>query len=50
MRLIGKEVAFGAAEQGLQHNNGMHPTGQSVNVIRQIERLRRCLPAGDTER
>jgi hypothetical protein len=31
-----KEMAFGAAVQELQHNNGMHPTGNSMDVIRSL--------------
>ena len=31
-------------------NNGMHPTGMSANVIRQLECLFQCFPAGDAGR
>jgi len=44
-------AAFGSSGDSKRNpNNGMHPTGNSVNVIRQIERLWRCLPAGDAGR
>jgi hypothetical protein len=33
-----------------QPNNGMHPTGESGNVIRQIGCLSQCFPAGDAGR
>jgi hypothetical protein len=43
-----KEIAFGAAEQELQHNNGMHPTGNSVDVTRildaSVNASRRVMP------
>jgi hypothetical protein len=29
-----------------QHNNGLHPTAKSVNVIRQLEGLIRCVRGG----
>jgi len=35
---------------GALPNNGMHPTGQSVDVIRQLECLCQCFPAGDAGR
>ena len=31
-------------------NNGMHPTGESANVIRQLECLCQSFPAGDAGR
>jgi hypothetical protein len=31
-------------------NNRMHPTGISIDVIRKVESLGRCLPAGDAGR
>jgi len=31
-------------------NNGMHPTGESANAIRQVECLSQCFPAGDAGR
>jgi len=34
----------------LQHNNGMHPTGNSMDVIRQLECLCQSFPAGDAGR
>jgi len=34
----------------LQHNNGMHPTGHSANVMRKIECFSQCFPAGDAGR
>ncbi len=36
--------------QRAKPNNGMHPTGVGVDAIRQVEGLRRCLPAGDAGR
>jgi len=36
--------------QKLQHNNGMHPTGNSMDVIRQLECLFQSFPAGDAGR
>ena len=37
-------------KNALQHNNGMHPTGQSADAIRQIECCFECFPAGDAGR
>jgi len=37
-------------KNALQHNNGMHPTGESANVRRKVECLSQCFPAGDAGR
>jgi hypothetical protein len=34
----------------LRHNNGMHPTGMSIDVIRKVGCLSQCFPAGDAGR
>jgi len=33
-----------------QPNNGMHPTGHSMDVMRKVECLFQCFPAGDAGR
>jgi len=36
--------------QGARPNNGMHPTGRSVNVMRKVECRSQSFPAGDAGR
>jgi hypothetical protein len=54
-RGIARQLSRGSAEkrsrsarrnQELQHNNGMHPTANSGNVIRQLEGLLHCVRGG----
>jgi len=44
-------AAFGSSGGGERNpNNGMHPTGNSVNVMRKVGCLLRFFPAGDAGR
>jgi hypothetical protein len=52
---IHRQPAHGSAEkqwrsvrrnEELQHNNGMHPTGMSVDVMREVRMLLAMLPGG----
>jgi len=44
-------AAFGSSgDSGRNPNNGMHPTGNSVDVIRKAGCSLQCFPAGDAER
>jgi hypothetical protein len=37
-------------KNALQHNNGMHPTGNSMDVMREARMPLSILPAGDAGR
>jgi len=44
-------AAFGSSGGGERNpNNGMHPTGNSVNVMRKAGCSLQCFPAGDAGR
>lgn len=44
------EIARLYFNDGRGHNTGLHLTGISLNVIRHLETLRSCVPAGEAER
>jgi len=44
-------AALGSSGGGERNpNNGMHATGESVDVMRQLECFSQCFPAGDAGR
>jgi len=47
---VSKKVKHGRIPAVAKSNNGMHPTGESANAIRQVECLCQCFPAGDAWR